>query len=58
MNPTRALKRIRDLVRNGDYVITAYCAKRMWERSISRVEVLAVLTRSRRCFAQENERWE
>lgn len=57
MNPTRALKRIRDLARNGDYVITAYCAARMWQRSISRVDVVAVLTRSRRCFAQENGRW-
>jgi hypothetical protein len=40
MNPTRTLKRIRNV-----------------ERSIGRIEVLAVLTRSRRCFAQENGRW-
>jgi hypothetical protein len=57
VNPTRARKRIRALVRLGRIRFTEYCALRMLERGIEALEVSRLLLSAPACHAQANGRW-
>ena len=57
MNPSRALRRIRELARAGRVRFTEYSALRMLQRQVSAAEVFRVLTTAHRCYGQPNGRW-
>lgn len=57
MNPTSARRRIRELARAGQYVITEYCALRLLQRVITEGDVAAALTGASVCRPQPNGRW-
>jgi hypothetical protein len=57
VNPTRALKRICDLAREGAWDLSPHAEERALEREVTREDVYQVLTRALACYATPRGRW-